>query len=107
MNVVKKLREDELLFDASIAERSELPQGERPIVGIGVKLLHKARNAVGTLVEPIRSQIDFDRRLAHAHVVGVQRGMNEIVEMVGVALMASSDSKSRAMARSKRCSACD
>ena len=93
VNVVQELREDQFLFDAAIAELAEMPQRERAIVGFVVKLLHQTRDAVGILVEVAGDEIHFDRRAADAHVVGIQRGVHKIVEMIGVVKLAAPERK--------------
>ena len=66
-----------------------MPERRRAVVGIGVKLLDEARNAVGCFVDIVGSEIRFDGGGADAHVVGIQRGVHEIVEVIGVAELAT------------------
>lgn len=66
-----------------------MPERCGAIIGIGVKLLDEARNAVGSFIDIVGGEIRFDGSGADAHVVGIQRGVHEIVEMVGVAKLAA------------------
>src|SRR5580700_7463066 len=87
MRVGQKLGEDDFGFDAAIAESSKLPENPRMFRGIVVKLLHQMSDRFGRLAEIVGGEVDFQRGTSHAHIVGIQRRVDEIEQAVRVPQM--------------------
>ena len=59
----------------------------RTFRGIVAKLLHQVSDRLGRLAEIVGGEVDFQRGTSHAHIVGIQRRVDEIEQAVRVPQM--------------------